>query len=179
MLLRKVLASKTLAAALRLRFSSHAVASHDSHSDAHHDSHGHGHGPHKPYDWRDDPKLNKELEENIQNRGWDPENYSYPYEGKMPNVQVYPENYDASNLKMTFYPERKKNEHVIESMPVFYLNKAEGLRICSPGIGTRREISPMRRIMSQKTSISRPKASSCRFLEIKGRKSLKTLFFHV
>ncbi len=94
------------------RFSSSpAVSSHDSHevSDHSHSSHGHGHHV-KEYDWRDDPKVNKELEEDIRDRGWNPEEYTTPYSGTMQWHHVFPENYDSSNLKQNFFPERKKNE---------------------------------------------------------------------
>ena len=130
MFLRKVLSKKPgLLLRSRAFFSTQSLASQDTHAvkeshdthDSHetHDSHhDHGHG-HKEYDWRDDPKLNKELEEDIRDRGWNPETYTFPYSGTMPVVPVYPDNYDPSNLKMNFYPERKKNEHPIQNMRVF------------------------------------------------------------
>ncbi len=34
---------------------------------------------HKVYDWRDDPKVNTELVEDIRDRGWDPSTYTFPY----------------------------------------------------------------------------------------------------
>jgi hypothetical protein len=40
-----------------------------------------GHGHHeKPYDWRDDPKHNTELYDDVRDRGWDPSKYNFPYD---------------------------------------------------------------------------------------------------
>lgn len=104
-------------------FSSHApTITADSHHDvAHHEEHGHGHGHghHVPYDWRDDPKVNKELEEDIRDRGWNPAEYTFPNSCKMEWFKVFPDNYDPSNLKQNFYPERKKNDVIVNPMKVF------------------------------------------------------------
>lgn len=44
-------------------------------------SFGGGHG-HQEYDWRDDPKVNKDIDEDIRDRGWNPETYDFPYTKK-------------------------------------------------------------------------------------------------
>lgn len=58
----------------------HEADHHDEHHDHH--AHGHGHHHHKEYDWRDDPKVNKDLYDDVRGRGWNPENYTFPYEGR-------------------------------------------------------------------------------------------------
>lgn len=40
---------------------------------------GFGGGHHKPYDWRDDPLANKNLEVDVRGIGWDPKSYVSPY----------------------------------------------------------------------------------------------------
>lgn len=37
---------------------------------------------HAPYDWRSDPKVNKDIEEDIRDRGWDTKSYDFPYTKK-------------------------------------------------------------------------------------------------
>eukprot|EP01017_Pseudomicrothorax_dubius_P024192 TRINITY_DN2574_c0_g1_i1.p1 TRINITY_DN2574_c0_g1~~TRINITY_DN2574_c0_g1_i1.p1 ORF type:complete len:258 (+),score=64.90 TRINITY_DN2574_c0_g1_i1:122-895(+) len=62
-----------------------AVAKHDDHHDDDHDhghGHGHGHGHHKVYDWRDDPKINKDLYVDARDGDIDPSTYTFPYQGK-------------------------------------------------------------------------------------------------
>ena len=112
MLLRKFLSKAPLNLRVSQRFSSTpAISPQDSHEISHdsHSSSGHGHHV-KEYDWRDDPKVNKDLEEDIRDRGWNPEEYTTPYSGTMEWYRVFPENYDSSNLKQNFFPERKKND---------------------------------------------------------------------
>lgn len=112
------------------RFSTNSapIISHDSHDheaphqEEHGASHDHGHGHHvKEYDWRDDPKINKELYVDIRDKGWNPDEYTFPYEGKMEWYRIFPENYDQSNLKLNFYSNRKKNENAVTSMRVNFL----------------------------------------------------------
>jgi len=54
----------------------------ESHDD-HHDDHGHGHGHHhKEYDWRDDPKYNNDLYQDLRDLGIpDPVTMASPYDG--------------------------------------------------------------------------------------------------
>lgn len=125
MILRKFLI-KTPVASMRRFFSSHSPAlSHDSHHDEHghgegHD-HGHGHGHHSaPYDWRDDPNVNKELEDNYRDRGWNPKEYTFPSTAERKHLDVWPENYNCYDLRQNFFPERKKNDVIINAMPVIY-----------------------------------------------------------
>ena len=41
-----------------------------------------GHGGHvKEYDWRDDPKVNPDIYEDIRDKGWKHEEYTFPYVG--------------------------------------------------------------------------------------------------
>ena len=119
MFLKKFFIKTPLGLRVSSRSFSHAVpaATHDDHHAA--AAHGHGgHGHAKEYDWRDDPKVNQELEEDIRDRGWNPEEYTFPYSGKMQWYQVFPDNYDASNLSLNFLAERKKNDNPVQPMRV-------------------------------------------------------------
>ncbi len=83
-----------------------------SFSSGHHEENHH-------YDWRDDPKVNLELEEDIRDRGWKPETYKFPYEGsdkwRFPSI---PSQYKQDNLTMTLSPENKKIEENYTAMRV-------------------------------------------------------------
>jgi hypothetical protein len=93
-----------LAAASR-RFGS-GVAHGDGHE--HEQGHGHGHGhDHHHYDWRDDPKVNKDLTEDWANRGFpDPEHYHFPvhFQGNMCTDSYFPASYNPKDLTMNLVP---------------------------------------------------------------------------
>ncbi|EWS73300.1 hypothetical protein TTHERM_000470561 (macronuclear) [Tetrahymena thermophila SB210] len=78
---------------------------------------GGGHHHHE-YDWRDDPKVNKDIEEDIRDRGWHPETYDFPYTKKHDDwvfdVTMPSQNYQT-DLTVNIHPENKKM-HVMKQV---------------------------------------------------------------
>lgn len=69
-----------------------------------------GHNHHHQYDWRDDPKVNKDIEEDIRDRGWDPKTYDFPYTRKHDDwkfdITMPSANYQT-DLTVNIHPENK------------------------------------------------------------------------
>ncbi len=63
--------------------------------------------------------MNTELEEDIRDRGWNPENYKFPYEGT-DHWRFYsiPNTYRADDLTMNLRPDNKKIEENVTVMRV-------------------------------------------------------------
>jgi len=88
---------------------SHGGALHDEHEDHddHHDDH-HGHHA-KEYDWRDDPKYNKDLYRDVRDIGWDPTTYTYPYQGREEFSSPFPsKNINLDDVTLNIRPENRK-----------------------------------------------------------------------
>lgn len=71
--------------------------------------HGHGHGHEQPYDWRDDPKYNPDLHQDIRDRGWNPDSYSFPYQVAHDGwyFPQFPDNYTSTDISLILKPENK------------------------------------------------------------------------
>lgn len=70
-------------------------------------SHGH-----EVYDWRDDPKYNKELDVDPRDRGWDHGKYTFPYDGRDDwNFPALPEGNKMSAVSVNIRPENAKSDH--------------------------------------------------------------------
>ncbi len=94
---------------------------HDHHEADHHDHHHshHDHHHHKVYDWRDDPNVNKDLYDDVRGRGWNPENYSFPYEGKDDWYFLnHPKELRVGDLTQNLRPELKKSTDLNNTMTV-------------------------------------------------------------
>ena len=95
---------------------SKAVSHHEGHHDEHNDSNGehghhaaHGHHHVKEYDWRDDPKYNKDLYKDIRDIGWDPTEYKCPYEGREDwDLPFPPPKYNLDDVSINLRPENRR-----------------------------------------------------------------------
>lgn len=77
------------------------------------------HGEEHHYDWRDDPLVNKELEQDIRDINWKPETYKFPYEGTDKwRFHSTPTSYRADDLTLNLKPENKKIEEIWTTMRV-------------------------------------------------------------
>ena len=78
-----------------------------------------GGGGHKEYDWRDDPKYNKDLYIDPRHTGWNPETYTFPYEGRTDwYMPEFPQNFDFSNVALNLRPDNKKSDQLVTEMQV-------------------------------------------------------------
>lgn len=76
---------------------------------------------HDAYDWRDDPKVNKDIEEDIRDRGWDVKSYTFPYSKKHDDwifdVTMPSGNYQT-DLTVNIHPENKPIQEMKQIMRV-------------------------------------------------------------
>jgi hypothetical protein len=70
-----------------------------------------GHGHVKEYDWRDDPAVNKDIYVDPRDIGWNPEKYTFPYQGKddwiFPSI---PADYKSDDVNLNLRPENRKSD---------------------------------------------------------------------
>ena len=107
--------------------SSKEAGHHEDHHDEHHGSDGehdhhaaHGHHHVKEYDWRDDPKFNKDLYKDVRDIGWDPSEYKYPYEGREDLDLPFPSTkYNLDDVSINLRPENRK----------YLINARGGMRV--------------------------------------------------
>ncbi|KRX05138.1 hypothetical protein PPERSA_06772 [Pseudocohnilembus persalinus] len=81
-----------------------------------------GHGAHKPYDWRDDPKFNSDLTQDCRDRGWNPEEYAFPYNKAHDDwyFPQQPDSYKSQSLSQNLRPEYKISTENFNTMPASY-----------------------------------------------------------
>ncbi len=81
---------------------------------------GGGHGHHKEYDWRDDPAVNKDIYVDPRDVGWNPEKYTFPYQGTddwfFPSR---PAGVDSDNINTNIRPENRKSDVNYNPMRVY------------------------------------------------------------
>ena len=122
------------------------------------------HGAPKEYDWRDDPTYNKDLYDDPRFWGKQPEEYTFPYEGKDDwYFPEYPQNFNFSDVSLNIRPDNKKSDKLFNPMTVTYLLRLSlkhvDLRLL---IGILKLILLMRRTMNLRILTSREKISNCR-----------------
>jgi hypothetical protein len=99
-----------------------AATHHDHHESDDDHGHGHGHGHHaKEYDWRDDPKVNKDFQVDWKDRGWDISSYTFPYQGKDDwFFPAHPEGVDLDTPYINLRPENRVAGIECQKMPVHH-----------------------------------------------------------
>jgi hypothetical protein len=109
---------------------------------------GGGHHHEVEYDWRDDPKVNKDLVVDIRDVGWHPEHYTFPYEAPADTwlFASRPLDYNGQDITLNYLPENKRSDVNYGGMRV------RTFSLCNERLltGTHLLKLPMRLIMNQK-----------------------------